>query len=838
MQNLSLKLFISFFILLIITVSQAADDELALKSSEANAFNIKKKDLSVDKEDAKQHNGIHEIIETKIKNLLIRTSDAKSALMKMLKKNPHIPNYGMEFFVSTQGSDENPGIKTKPFKTLERARRAVFEYKQNHNLPIGGIVVWIRGGTYTFLEPFDLYYADSGVEGRRVVYRAYPGEDVHFTGGIELKKEWLKPLSPNDPAWYRLNKDARSHVYVVELMKHGIFDYGKMDWNRYKDAVHMELFEDDKMLSLARWPDKNETTYIPSLKDAEVHVYGKLRPNVAGTYVKIGSKFPVYKRVGLVNGHQFYIKRVEGKTISERRSWRIVRDDGKVFWKQDGLGYGLPKEFLSRHNGAKGTPSLVKPGEKQFGFAFTMEGLTDTAFRYYGDRPNRWKNDGDLWINGMLKYAWSNSRMKIKKIDKVNHIFHLEKAPLYGILRGRQKKAYYAYNILEELTSPGEYYIDRKRGKLYLWPEKNIKKSRFFVSINKKGVIRLNDTSWIEFNGMTIECNRGNLIEIKEGDHNLFTFTKLRASGKSLIKITGKFNGITYSDLTDSGLQAIEISGGDRARLVSAYNFAINNHIHHINRWHWTSTGAFRINGVGNIVEHNDIHDMFHQAINFQGNNHKIRYNNIYRCNLYAEDAGGIYSGRHWGWRGNEVHYNFIHDIINNYGNRMIVGVYFDDSLSGNDVVGNIFYNIDGNAVFINGGRDNKIENNLFYHVATVYVGTNYGSKYINNISGSSHNLLERLKEDGVQYQSGIWKSTYPKLAAIPNNWSQIKGSHWLYPEGNSFKNNAGAEYLKWARGPFKNNFGYYTYFSDSPVNEKSTSFKPLPYEKIGIQLP
>jgi len=320
------------------------------------------------------------------------------------------------------------------------------------------------------------------------------------------------------------------------------------------------------------------------------------------------------------------------------------------------------------------------------------------------------------------------------------------------------------------------------------------------------------------------------------GEHNLITNSIIRNSGNSLLMISGKFNGITYCELSNSGTKGIILSGGDRASLTPANNFVISNDIHNLGRWRWSYSGV-NISGVGNIVEHNDIHDLRHSAILFAGNNNRIQYNNIYNVLKYTDDSGAIYAGRHWDWRGNKIKYNFIHDVKNNYGDRSLIGIYFDDSLSGNEAVGNIFYNIDGRGIFINGGRDNTVENNIFDSVATVYAGSNIGIKYIDNTPGSWWNLLGKLRADKVNYKSEPWLSSYPRLAAMPNNWAKIKANKWLYPGGNSFRNNIGGNYLSWFHGSFKDNLEYYKDFDKEPIKGDNMKFVPIPFDQIGIQI-
>ena len=74
---------------------------------------------------------------------------------------------GVTFYVAADGSDENCGIKDKPFATLTRAREAIRQLRASKRLPDGGIAVEILGGTYCLSESFQLGREDSGTASAR-----------------------------------------------------------------------------------------------------------------------------------------------------------------------------------------------------------------------------------------------------------------------------------------------------------------------------------------------------------------------------------------------------------------------------------------------------------------------------------------------------------------------------------------------------------------------------------------------------------------------------------------------------------------------------------------------
>jgi len=66
------------------------------------------------------------------------------------------------YYVSTKGSDENPGSETKPFRTIQKAA----------SLARAGDTILVRGGVYR--EAVALRF--SGQEGKPIVLKNYAGE--------------------------------------------------------------------------------------------------------------------------------------------------------------------------------------------------------------------------------------------------------------------------------------------------------------------------------------------------------------------------------------------------------------------------------------------------------------------------------------------------------------------------------------------------------------------------------------------------------------------------------------------------------------------------------------
>jgi hypothetical protein len=715
-------------------------------------------------------------------------------------QNDVIVHYGAELYVAlpAQGGDDgNDGTKDAPFATLERARTAVRDLKTS-GLPAGGVAVWLRGGRYDRDATFILGTPDSGEDGKPVVYRGYPGETARLVGGRALDPSWFTTTTSASPVWGRIDPAAQGQLREVDLAAHGLTDYGTLEPRGFYsgNSAALELFFNGAPMTLARWPDASANDPAATYNDDTVVVYGNPTPDVTGTYAKSGTADGVnaYAHQGLVGGKQYNLYRstwdYQGSTYT---AWFLTTQasgypaDTDPWWYRYNPNLGP----LEPGTGAAGTPTTVNPAAVNHGFVAIDQALSDAAFTYVGTRPTRWAQAPDAWLHGYWKYMWADLHTPVASIDTGTRTITLPDVPGYGIAAGQP---YYAENLLEEITEPGEWYLDRATGLLYFWPPADLATGEAVVSTLAGPIVRLADASYVTLQDLVLEASRTSLVEITGGAHNRVTWCTLRNAGTDAAVVTGADNGIERSEIAYSGDRGVAISGGDRASLTKAGNFVRNCDVHDFGRWSWTYTPAVSLSGAGHVVAHNRLHQAPHAAVLYNGNEHTIELNDVHDVCQFSSDAGAIYSGRDWGYRGNRIRSNFIHHISTWFEGYGVHGVYLDDCLSGIEVTGNVFYRISGYAIQHGGGRDDLMTNNVMARCGGALVGDNRGIGWIVNTPGSDWNLLERLTYDGIHYQVDPWASAYPALAAIPNDWATLSaaGSLWLYPQGSVFSRNLG----------------------------------------------
>ena len=361
-----------------------------------------------------------------------------------------------------------------------------------------------------------------------------------------------------------------------------------------------------------------------------------------------------------------------------------------------------------------GFPGTAVRGDEHGGQIGALEG----GFTYAGDRPRRWREPRELWVHGYWAWDWANSYERVAVLDPDQRL--VKTAPPHGLYGFRAGQRFYFLNVLEELDQPGEWYLDRQSGVLYLWPPAPLPGSDAAVgpplevlwSVLDQPLLRLHEVSHVTFRGLILEATRASAVEIIGGASNRLAGCVLRNLGNWGVLVRGgRGHGVVGCDLFDTGDGGVDLQGGDRQTLEPAGHYVENCHFARQGRWSKCYVPAVHLVGVGLRAAHNLIHDHPHCAILFGGNDHTIEFNEIHHIALETGDVGAIYTGRDYTYRGNRIRHNFIHHTGGVGMGSM--GVYMDDCVSGTEIYGNLFFKVP-RAVFLGGGRDHQVINNVF----------------------------------------------------------------------------------------------------------------------------
>ncbi len=676
------------------------------------------------------------------------------------------------FYVAQNGSDSNKGTQIAPFKTIETAIAKIRNNQKGNET----YTVFVREGIYHINSTINL----KGISG--VTIKSFENEKVVLHGGKNIKGSNFRKIT-DKRVLTRLEPHAREKVWVLDLKKEGINDFGilkQRGFGSIPEPAPLELFINGNAYKLARYPNE-----------------------------------------GILGIGRIY-------------------DKGSI-----------PRAGDFSNRGA------------EFGFEY--------------ERALRWKSANDIWLHGKFSNGFSDEHLQVKYIDYNKSRIKTVQPHLYGVLTsiyadknnadekaGLSVRGYYAYNLLEEIDQPGEYYLDRKTGKLYVYPTENLLNAHIEVSMLETPILNITKSSNVRIEDIAFTCSRGMGIFIDESENitiNNCEFSNFGTvaismgqplmnnkqeyladgSPKQEITLVNYSKNCTISNcvIYNTGTGGVIIDGGDRRKLLSANNVVYNTEFYKTDRINESYAPAVKLFGVGNIVRNCLFHDLKHQAIGFMGNDHIIeycRFDNV--CND-ADDMGAIYSGRDQSARGTIIQYNYFSNILpKDPINTSLAGIYFDDGSGGMTIQNNLFYKV-GNpghfntfgAFYTHGGHDLNISRNIFID-CIVGIGHSPWNSARFQRAIKSPLMIERLEKD-VNIQDSVYLKRYPELKGFYSETT---------PRINTVHANVtiNSELIRYGDVVLRSNKGYFIETVSENDFESIKVDVPLlnsfPFEKVGIQ--
>ncbi len=428
------------------------------------------------------------------------------------------------------------------------------------------------------------------------------------------------------------------------------------------------------------------------------------------------------------------------------------------------------------------------------------------AAGYTDADPDRWGGATDWWIGGYLTWDYQYVRLPGVSVDTENKLLNVKTDSNFYMSEGRSDitHRYKAYNLLEEIDVPGEWYIDSSSMKLYYYIPHGAD-GTLEISTLKSTMLDLKNVSNVSFEGIEFTKTRGNAVTMtncRSVSFNGCTFTDI---GVDAIKTVGSVYAETDRDywqrqfidaaynceISDCifyniGGHAAVLDGGNVDTLEKGNN-VIKNCILSRCSEKIRNYDAILVKGCGNSVINNSISRTPFQAIRHYGNDHLISYNEIYNVRQESDDTGAIYCGRNTLQRGTEISYNYLHDLLStqqlNF--KHIPAIYWDDGQSGVKAVYNIIQNAEMD-VYTNG-----VDNNFSYNTSVDLKKKHW---YFKNQVGANVAACNTNEEQttfgGHIANEELYYSRYPNLKTITG--SSLAGSIFgnsLY-KLNTIKNN------------------------------------------------
>jgi hypothetical protein len=643
-----------------------------------------------------------------------------------------------KIFVAVNGTEGATGTQEQPVNNIARAIELA---EKAAKTDVKKIEIIVHGGTYYIAKSIEIVQGKNWTSSVPLSIEAYEKEIVILHGGKTITNDMISPVT--DKGFFaRFHPEVRNRIRQIDLKAAGV-DPGKLHpvgFGRPFGPSWMEVFFNGTPGQIARWPNVG-TVPIDSV----------LNGGSADTAKKV-----------VINGH-------EGE--------------------KEGLIAIRPSETNREVVNFKPTDiskKAVKPA------------VIDTAkkggvFFYDDPRPSTWKEPQKVWLTGFFMWGYADDAVPVQKIDTIRRIIKTALPTRYGFGSGKPWRAYYAYNIPEEIDVPGEYYVDTENGMLYFLPPDKLKSVE--LSVIEAPIIQVEGVNNLQIKKIQFTCSRGMGIYTERtkglridgckftnlGMMGIFVGRDMEAvegekAAKPEARVTGDVlnyiyknttfdseggsdNGIINCQVYQTGEGGIYLSGGNRLTLTASHSFVKNCMVHDFNRIGKTFMPGIYISGVGNTISSCELYNSPSVGIMIHGNNHIIEYNDIHHTTREVDDMGAVYIGRDPSERGNIIRYNYFHNLG---GTNKTEAVYNDDGACGTTVTGNIFYRAGTVACFMGGGQDNQYTYNLI-------LNTRYALHVDKRLNNWAKGVLQKdglfqKRLEAVNYLKPPYSTAYPNL--------------------------------------------------------------------------
>ena len=381
-------------------------------------------------------------------------------------------------------------------------------------------------------------------------------------------------------------------------------------------------------------------------------------------------------------------------------------------------------------------------------------------FVYSGTDIQPWRNLHDVEVIGVTR--WITNRLPIQEVDVEKHLVTFDRTSLFTLddTNPPRPSVYWVENVFEALDTPGQWYLERSKGRLYYLPiPGEDMKSIELVAPRLTQVLRLvgredAPVEHLHFEGITFShtewepppdwssslqaaidvpgavffdyAGRCSLIrcaiehvgtygvEVSQGcfdieiSHNLMT--DLGAGG---VKI-GHFFDV---EPNERGKQRkASLPNGPHSRRITVANNEITNGGHLFPG----SVGVFVGENPDNKVVYNHIYNLPWMGISVgslqtfepsQAVDNLIEHNHVHHIGQgVLSDVGGIYTNSISS--GTCIRYNVVHDVNHrDYGGW---GIYTDQGSADILIEKNLVYRCSSGPLFVSVNRNITVENNIF----------------------------------------------------------------------------------------------------------------------------
>ncbi|MGJ8592740.1 MAG: right-handed parallel beta-helix repeat-containing protein [Aquaticitalea sp.] len=394
-----------------------------------------------------------------------------------------------------------------------------------------------------------------------------------------------------------------------------------------------------------------------------------------------------------------------------------------------------------------------------------------------------WSNATDVEIKVRPHHAWIVNMLPLKSVNEKTNTATTSIDATYAMNRLHflpKTENAWVENVLEALDEEGEWVLNTKEGKVYLWPrnESTVYAPQLLELIRVEGKINEKKATDIpvrnlHFKGLTFKHGERYTLTPEDAglQHDWDMYDKVNAlvrfrgtenciieqshflhsgSGAIRVDLHGMNNTISSNHIEHMGGAGIVLAGyGPGTKNVNKKNTVFNNNIHHIGEIYWHSPGIFLWQSGENKIANNLIHHTDYTAIILSGcmtdffakkgnGRELLRTLRRYELPEFSKDVTLEDVLPYLHTKDNVIEYNEIHHSMQRLGDGN--AIYIRGSGKGNHIRRNYIHHMTADmimqaAIRTDGGQTGTfITENLIYKATSQGILTKLDNKVENNI--------------------------------------------------------------------------------------------------------
>lgn len=351
-----------------------------------------------------------------------------------------------------------------------------------------------------------------------------------------------------------------------------------------------------------------------------------------------------------------------------------------------------------------------------------------------------------LWCAGGSEWICWTAR--VTAWNPESHTLTFDRKKAKGWYRPKKGNPYVLMGVRKALDAPGEWWLDRENGRVYLLPPAGTEPAAMAVAAKQRlHAVDLSGRSHVRVSN--IRFRAAGMLTDNKSSHLLLEGLTGRYVGHSYEKDLGGRSGVLIhgNHITVRNCEFAKCSGSV-VDMRGTDNRLINCYVHHGNygaKWR----GTMAIRGRRHVVAWNTVRHSGRDLVNIHGLSESlIEHNDFSEAGWLTSDLGMTY-GHNTDFGNTVIRYNLVHD---NHAPHCAMGIYFDH-LSHNAIVHhNVVWNVGMDPIRINNpSYHNIVANNTCWKTGRVSTFDHsrrndlFGCRYANNIFNEKLRLPDHV---------------------------------------------------------------------------------------------